>query len=483
MNPRWIPLVLAAALAGCNLAPIYERPAAPVPGNLPQGEAYPALADDNAVIADSGWRDFFTEPALRDVIELALLNNRDLRVALANVEQARAQYGVQRAALFPAISADAGLDASRSRNSGNGDEDGGSGGVQRSYAANVGLAAFELDLFGRLRNLSAAAQEEFLATAAAQQTTRISLIAEVASAYVSLASAREQLSITRQALASRQRVLELTRARQRAGVASGLDTRQADTSYQQVRADVAQFTANAAQARNALILLVGGEVPDALLPSDLEQPALTLASLPIGLPSDVLLARPDVRAAEHRLMAQHANIGAARAAFFPRISLSAVLGTAGGSLSDLFSAGSRTWSFAPGANLPLFDGGANRNNLDFAQASRDAAVATYEQTIQIAFREVADALARRATIDEQVQAQQDLTRSAAEALAIAEARYRVGSDTFLNVLSSQQTLQSAQVNRVTSSATRASNMIELYRALGGGQLEADEDGTAVGSSR
>ena len=479
MKPCRIALALVAALAGCNLAPVYERPAAPMPMSLPQGPDYPVLADGSTMIADIGWRAFFTEPALREVIELALANNRDLRIALANVERARAQYGVQRSFLLPSISADAGLDAGRSGLGGGDDGEGNDSGVQRRYSATVGLAAFELDLFGRLRNLSAAAQEQYLATEAAQQTTRISLIAEVASAYVTLAAAREQLSITRQALDSRLRVLELTRARQRAGIASGLDTRQADTSYQQVRADVAQFTADAAQTLNALRVLVGSDVPDALLPANLAQQPLTLPSLPVGLDSSVLLSRPDVRAAEHDLIAQHANIGAARAAFFPRLSLTAALGTVSGSLSDLTGSGTRTWSFAPVVSLPLFDGGANRNNLDLAQAGRAAAVANYERTIQTAFREVSDALARRGSIDEQVQAQRDLTRSAGEALNIAEARYRVGTDTFLNVLSSQQTLQAAEVDRVAASATRESNMIELYRALGGGLLDTNEAATAT----
>ncbi len=477
----WILPGLLSSLSACNLAPIYQRPDAPVPTNLPQGESYPALASGSTVITETAWQDFFIGPALRQVIELALVNNRDLRLAVANVEQARAQYGVQRSALWPAISADAGLSATRdgsTASTGNpadaGDvsgnlDSGGSRSVRRSYDASIGLSAFELDLFGRLRNLSEAARQELLATAQAQQTTRISLIAEVATAYVSLASAREQLRITRDSLESRRRVLELTRARQSAGVASGLDTRQADTSYQQVRSDVALFTSNAAQARNALVLLVGSAVPEALLPIDLQQP-LTLDSLPIGLASDVLLTRPDVRAAEHRLIAQHANIGAARAAFFPRVSLTALFGVASDSLSGLFDSGSGTWSFSPGVNLPLFDGGFNRSNLAYARASRESAIATYEQAVQTAFREVADALARRGTIDEQLQAQQALMQSSSEALEISEARYRVGTDTFLNVLLSQQTLQSAQINRVTSSATRESSMIELYRALGGGQL-------------
>lgn len=453
---RLIPLA-ALLLAGCNLAPQYVRPAPPIPPALPLADGATQSA------AEIGWRDFFTDPKLRDVIALALDNNRDLRVALANVEQARAQYRIRRADQFPALSASGGLLYQRQQL-----VSGTTGGSATSdrYTASVGLSAFEIDLFGRMRNLSKAALEQYLATEEARKTARISLIAEVATSYLTLAADREHLRIARETLAAQQKMLDLTRARQRLGVASGLDTRQAQTSYEQARADIAAFTTDADQDKNALDLLVGAVVAEDLLPAGIA-PA-TQATLPVGVSSAVLLGRPDVRGTEHLLIAQNANIGAARAAFFPNISLTAALGTVSSGLSGLFSAGTGTWSVAPSIVQPIFDGGANRAGLQSAKAARDAALATYEKAIQTAFREVADALARHATIDEQVAAQGALAKAASESLTIAEGRYRLGSDSYLTTLTAQQTLYAARQNLATIELVAGTNMVELYRAFGGG---------------
>jgi multidrug efflux system outer membrane protein len=456
--PRLIPLA-ALLLAGCNLAPRYVRPPAPIPAALPRADGAAQSA------AEIGWRDFFTDAKLREVIALALDNNRDLRVALANVEQARAQYRIRRADQLPALSANGGVTYQRQPLT---SSNGGVGGAITGgrYTAGIGLSAFEIDLFGRMRNLSKAALEQYLATDEARKTAQITLIAEVATSYLQLAANREHLRIARDTLAAEQKTLDLTRARQRMGVASGLDTRQARTSYEQARADIAAFTTAAEQEKNALDLLVGATVSEAMLPAGITPVAQ--ASLPVGVSSAVLLGRPDVLGAEHRLIAQNANIGAARAAFFPNISLTAAVGTLSSGLSGLFSAGTGTWSFAPSIVQPIFAGGANVAGLRSAEAARDAALATYEKAIQTAFREVADALARRATIDEQIAAQRALTQAAAESLTIAEGRYRLGSDSYLATLTAQQTLYAARQTLASTELIVGTNMVELYRAFGGG---------------
>ncbi|HWL46326.1 MAG TPA: efflux transporter outer membrane subunit [Sphingomonadaceae bacterium] len=458
--PRLIPLA-ALLLAGCNLAPSYSRPQPPIPATLPLAAGG---GEEAGSIAGIGWRDFFTDSKLRDVIALALANNRDLRIALANVEQARAQYRIRRADLFPALSASGGLVYQRQPSVAGASTTGRE--ISERYTAGVGLSAFEIDLFGRTRNLSKAALETYLATEEARKTVRISLIAEVATAYLALAADREHLRIARETLAAQEAMLDLTQARQRVGVASGLDTRQARTSYEQARADIAAFTTAVDQDRNALDLLVGATVADTWLPDGIAP--VTQTALPVGVSSTVLLGRPDVQAAEHLLIAQNANIGAARAAFFPNISLTAALGTVSAGLSGLFGAGTGTWSVAPSIVQPIFDGGANRAGLRSAEAARDAALAGYEKAIQTAFREVADALARHATIGEQVAAQRALERAAAESLRIAEGRYRLGTDSYLATLTAQQTLYAARQNRAAIELTAGANMVELYRAFGGG---------------
>ncbi|WP_426256041.1 efflux transporter outer membrane subunit [Sphingomonas sp. DC2300-3] len=490
-------LLGASALAGCNLAPKYVRPEGAVPAALPQGGVYPAAATDAPDVSKIGWQTFFTDDRLRKTIALGLENNRDLRVAAANVLQARAQYRIQRADLVPSTTvsgsgtytnnifggASAGAGAGAGSGAGAGAGAGTGGGVGAGaggaavgsnssnlefYSVNAGFSAFELDLFGRVRNLNRAALEQYFATEEAQRAARISLIAEIATAWATLGSDQDQLRISQETLKAFEQSLELTRAQFRIGVASELEARQAETSYQSARNDIAVLKTRVAQDKNALDLLVGAPVTADLLPQGLGNGDAALQVLPAGLSSEVLLRRPDVLQAEHQLIAQNANIGAARAALFPRISLTATLGTISTALSGLFAGGSFTYTGAPSVSLPLFDGGRLRGNVDYARASQQAAVSTYEKTVQTAFREVADALAQRGTIDEQIAAQTARVGAANVALRISDARYRAGVESFLNTLDSQRSAYAAQQQLVTTRLTRISNLVELYRSLGGG---------------
>jgi multidrug efflux system outer membrane protein len=504
MNSKCVLALLAAtALAGCNLAPKYVRPVGAVPAVLPQGGVYPVAATDAPDITRIGWRAFFTDDRLRNTIALGLDNNRDLRIAAANVLQARAQYRIQRADLVPsttlsgsgtytnniqgaagALGGAAGGGTGGGTGTGTGTGTGGVGaGVGSSssnlefYSVNAGFSAFELDLFSRVRNLSRAALEQYFATEEAQRSTRISLIAEIATAWLTYASDQDQLRISQESLKSFEQSLELTRAQFRIGVASELEARQSETSYQTARNDIAVLRTRLAQDKNALDLLVGAPVTTELLPQGLGEGGAALKALPGGITSDVLLRRPDVLQAEHQLIAQNANIGAARAALFPRISLTATLGTISTALSGLFAGGSFTYTGAPSVSLPLFDGGRLRGNVQVAEAQQQAAVSTYERTVQTAFREVADALAQRGTIDEQVSAQTARVNAASVALRISDARYRAGVESFLNTLDSQRTAYAAQQQLVTTRLNRESNLVELYRSLGGGLADDDVEGT------
>jgi multidrug efflux system outer membrane protein len=460
-------LALSTALAGCNLAPTYVRPVGAVPAALPSGGVYPPAATDAADVSRIGWRDFFTDPRLRSVIESGIANNRDLRIAAGNVLQARAQARVQRADLLPTVNATG--SATFTNNATGAGAAGGTGSTDvEIYSLNAGVSAFEADLFGRVRNLSRAAQEQYFASEEAQRATRISLIAEIATAWLTMASDQDQLRISRQTLGAFEETRRLTSEQFRIGVASELEARQADTNYQSARNDIAALTTRVAQDQNALNLLVGTTVPLEQLPDGLGVSSATRDALPGDISSDVLLRRPDVLQAEHQLIAENANIGAARAAFFPTISLTATVGTISTALSGLFGGGSFTYSAGPSIGLPLFDGGRNRGNLDYAKASQQVAVATYEKAIQTAFREVADTLAQRGTIDEQVSAQTARANSAQVAARLSDARYRAGVDSFLVSLDAQRTAYAAQQQLVTTRLSRASNLIELYRSLGGG---------------
>jgi len=465
-NLAFLSLVPAVILGGCDLAPRYQRPALAVPSALPTGGAYPAADGQAADVAAIGWRDFFTDERLRQVIALGLAYNRDLRVAAANVLQARALYRAQRADLLPTVGANATANVSHGALSGGGAR--GGAGTSHDYSVDVGVSSFELDLFGRVRNLSRAAQESWFATQAAQDATRISLIAEIASAWLALGSDRDQLALSKVTLTSFQQSVDITRAQFEKGIASELDVKQAETNLQDARFDVAQLTTQIAQDQNALNLLAGTTVAEALQPGGLADHDFTLAALPAGVSSAVLLKRPDVLQAEDQLKAQNANIGAARAAFFPTISLTGAAGTASTALTGLFTGGSWAWNASGGGALTIFDFGRNRANLRYAEASRDAAVATYEKSVQTAFREVSDALAQRGTIGAQIDARAAKVAAAGDAARLSEARYRNGIDSFLTLLDSQRTLYAAQQSLVETRLARETNLVALYSALGGG---------------
>ncbi|MET0362307.1 MAG: efflux transporter outer membrane subunit, partial [Sphingobium sp.] len=394
------------ALAACDMAPRYVRPAAPVPLATPHGPAYSVsgAASDASALVETAWADFFTDARLQGVIRLSLANNRDVRLAIAKVEQARAQYRIQRADLLPTVAASGGATYQKSPFGAVGASGGGTGAAAAGsgrvdiYSAQIGISSWEIDLFGRVRNLSRAAQEQFFAEQENRNAAQVALVAEVATAWLTMAADQEQLRIARATEATFRQTVGLTTARFEAGVTSELEVRQARTTYDQARADIAQLTTQVAQDQNALNLLAGTTVEAGLLPAGLPKERVTIDRLPADLSSEILLRRPDVAAAEHQLIAANANIGAARAAFFPRLSLTAALGTISLGLSNLFKDGSEQWSVAPSASLPIFDYGRNLGNLRYAKATRDALVATYEKTVQTAFREVADALARRGTI-------------------------------------------------------------------------------------
>lgn len=494
MTKPLISLLLGTAmLAGCNLAPKYERPGGAIPATLPQGGVYPAAATDAVDVSRIGWRDFFLDPRLRQVIETGIANNRDLRIAAGNVLQARAQYRVQRADLLPTINAGgtatytnnifgAGAAAGGSTGGGGGGGVGAGPGATSTqdleiYQATVGLSAFELDLFGRVRNLSRAAQEQYFASEEAQRSARISLIAEIATAWVTMAADQEQLRLSRETLGTFKETLRLTSEQFRVGIGSELEVRQADTNYQGAVSDIAALEATVALDQNALNLLVGTTVPQEQLPEGLSAEPATRDALPSDVSSEVLLRRPDVLQAEHQLIAENANIGAARAAFFPTISLTASLGTLSTALSGLFKDGSYNYSVSPGASLPLFDFGRRTGNLEYAKASQKVAVATYEKAIQTAFREVSDALAQRGKIGDQVRAQSGRAQSAQVAAKLSDARFRAGVDSFLTSLDAQRTAYAAEQQLVSTRLAQAGNLVELYRSLGGGL----EEGTTPAS--
>lgn len=443
------------ALAGCNMAPAYVRPAMPVPARLPSGEAYaPAQASEKAGLP---WTQLVSDTHLHTVIERALANNRDLRAAIANIQSARAQYKVQRAAQLPTLTADTAASFTRQNDN-----------RQNSYSADLGFSAFEIDLFGRVRNLTQSALETYLATEEGARSTRITLIAETATAYATLAADQALLALSRETQASAQRTLDLTRSLNVAGLSGKLDVHQAETTVEQAASDVAANITQVAQDRNALDLLVGAPVEDALLPQSLDGLIAGVAKVPAGLTSDVLLQRPDVLQAEHQLKAANADIGAARAAMFPTISLTSAIGVASSALSSLFTGGGFAWSASPSASLPIF-GGPNRGNLDYSKAQRDLYVAQYEKAVQTAFQEVADGLARAGTIDAQQAAQRRLVTASQRAYDLADQRYRAGIDTFLTALTSQRSLYSARQSAIATDLALVSNRVLLYRVIGADQ--------------
>jgi len=466
------PLALAMLMTGCvNLAPKYERPAAPVAGAFPTVEGTvhsgnPVAAEAPATIA---WQRFFADARLQQLIQMALANNRDLRVSILNIEQARAAFQIQRAARFPAVNA--GLTASRASTPGNAP-------LTSVYQAGLSVSAFELDLFGRVRNLSDAALAQYLATEEARKTAQISLIATVANTYLALLADKELLDLTQQTLKTREESLRLSQLRFDNGVISKLDLQQAVSLVEQARTVLAQQQRLIAQDTNALTLLVGQTIPDNL-PAGPTLAATNLPDLPAGLPSDLLISRPDIRSAEQQLIAANADIGAARANYFPRISLTGSAGSASSELSGLFKSGSFGWSFAPQAILPLFDFGARRAGVESAVAGRDIAVARYEKSIQTAFREVSDALAGQATFSEQLRAQQAVAAAENDRFNLSDLRYRNGTASYLDLLDAQRSLFTAQQQAIEANLARLQNQVTLYRVLGGGWTEPAGNTTAA----
>jgi NodT family efflux transporter outer membrane factor (OMF) lipoprotein len=459
-----LPLTMALVLAGCvNLAPKYERPAAPVAAGFPTVAGTVASGNPvaNEAPANIAWQRFFADARLQQLIQMALANNRDLRVSILNIEQARAAFQIQRAARFPAVNA--GLTANRQGTPGDAP-------LSSVYQAGLSVTAFELDLFGRVRNLSDAALAQYLATEEARKSAQISLIATVANTYLALLADDELLALTQQTLKTREESLRLTRLRFENGVISKLDLQQAVSLVEQARTVLAQQQRQRAQDANALTLLVGQPIPDTL-PAGGTLAATDLPDLPAGMPSDLLIARPDIRAAEQQLIAANADIGAARANYFPRISLTGSAGSASSELSGLFKGGSFGWSFAPQAILPLFDFGARRAGVESAKAGRDIAVARYEKSIQTAFREVSDALAGQATFSEQLRAQQAVAAAEADRFNLSDLRYRNGTASYLDLLDAQRSLFTAQQQAIEANLARLQNQVTLYRVLGGGWSE------------
>jgi outer membrane protein, multidrug efflux system len=473
--------VAAAVLAGCTMAPRYERPAAPVAptfedgAGTPTGEAASPAAPGGAegasqtAAAEIGWRSFFPDSQLQSLIDRSLANNRDLRVAALNVEAARAVYRIQRADLLPAVDVSGQASSQRIPTS---LSQTGETFVARQYSATVGVTAFELDLFGRVRSLQRSALEQYLSLDETRQSAHLSLVSEVANAWLTLVADRELLNLTRETLQSQQSSFDLTRLRFNSGVVSELDLHQAEIALRTAEANIAIYTRRVEQDRNALTLLVGEPLPPALESEEKSiESQLFAQELPAGLPADLLERRPDIRAAEHVLLARNADIGAARAAFFPRITLTGSYGQAHSELNGLFDTSQRVWSFAPQITLPIFSGGANVANLDLANVRKRIEIARYEQAIQSAFREVSDALVARRTLNQQLTAQEALTRAASESYRLSDMRYRSGVESYLNTLIAQRDLYQAQQALIDLRLAQASNTISLYKALGGGWRE------------
>ena len=455
---RSLSLLAALALAGCTMIPDYERPAPPVP------DAFPGEATAGAAAADLEWRGFLLDERLRAVVEQALAGNRDLRIAALNVERVGALLRIQRAGLTPGIGVQAA--GQRSRLPEQMTESGEAETVERD-AVEVGFLSWEIDLFGRIRSLSASALEQYLATEASERAARSALVAATASSWLRLAADLESLRLAEATVAAQLDALDMIRASRDAGVASDLELRQAESQIEAARVSRSEIAGALSVDRHALELLLGGPLAPELEPDGLAALAGT-AEIAAGLPSEVLLGRPDILAAEHRLRAANADIGAARAAFFPRLSLTAALGTLAPGVSDLFGSGTRTWRVEPLIQTPIFAGGGLRANLRATKLEREIAVALYEKASQTAFAEVADALALRATLAEQRAAQDALVAALEETLRLSEERFRAGIDSYLGVLVAQQALYRAQQASVQLLLAERANRIVLYKALGGG---------------
>jgi multidrug efflux system outer membrane protein len=474
MSRKIASLLIATAavlLGACTLEPRYHRPIAPVP-------ALESAARGGTAAADIGWREFFVDPQLQQLIALALANNRDLRVAALNVQSAQAHYRIQRAGLFPTIDASAveqvdqfpgGVIGALLPGGAVSETTGGT--TLRFYDVGIGFTSYELDFFGRIRSLNHAALQQYFSYGETRRSVQLTLVAEVATVYLTLLTDQTLLDTTRETLKNQNESYALTKRMFGAGTTTELALRQAESTVDTARANVAQYMRRLTEDRDALQLLLGAPMPEGIDFSGGLDRGTMVVELDEGIPSDVLVHRPDVLAAEHQLQSANAQIGAARAAFFPAISLTGSFGTASTQLSGLFKGDSRIWTFSPQISLPLFAGGANVANLQATELARDTAVAQYEKAIQSAFREIADALAARSTLDEQLLAQQALVAASAQAYQLAEMRFRGGVDNYLSALDAQRTLYSVQQQLQSVRLLRLQNLVTLYKALGGGLLE------------
>ena len=467
---RALSLASAVALAGCmSLAPPYQQPALPVPATFPGATGNGA----GASAAETGWHDYFADPELRELITTALDNNRDLRLAMQRVEEARALYGIRRADQLPTL----GVEADLARQRVPADVSGVGRAVTASqYTVGVGIATWELDFWGRVANLREAALQNYLASDAAREAVQLTLIEQVANTYLALRELDERLALTHETIASREQSYRIFSRRYQVGAISKLDLTQVETLWRQALALGTELEQAREQQANGLQLLVGAPVDVPPAAAKLDDNAV-MRDLPAGLPSDLLTNRPDIVAAEYQLRAANANIGSARAEFFPRITLTGAFGTASTQLSGLFSGPNKMWSFGPSVSLPIFDRGRRSANLAAVTSQRDQAITSYEQAIQSAFRDVADALARRGTIDAQVTADRNNVEHSLDNYRLTDARYKGGIDTFLDSLIAQRSLYGAQRAYVATELTKATNLVDLYTALGGdATLDATADG-------
>ncbi len=473
-----IAVAVALFAAGCTMAPKYERPAAPVTATFPTGGVYDtqpgatqpdaagARSANGQAAADIGWRNFFVDSRMQRLIEIALKNNRDLRVSVLNMQASQAQYRIVRAGLMPTLNAAASETKSRTPK----DLSFLNQTISNQYS--VGLnASWEIDFFGRVQSLKDQALAQYLATAQARKAAEISLVSQVADQYLTVLELDDLLKVTQNTLTTAQESYRITKLQFDNGTGSELDLRQAQTVVEQASANLQQQARLRAQAENALVLLVGEPLPADLPPGLTLGDQNLLTDIPAGLPSDLLTRRPDIMEAEQNLLAANANIGAARAAFFPRVSLTGNFGTLSPTLGGLFKPGSAAWGFSPSITLPIFEGGQNKANLDLANIQKNVQIATYEKAIQTAFREVADGLAARGTYDQQIQALERNTFAEQRRLDLSNLRYKNGVDSYLSVLTAQTDLYSAQQSLITARMQRLQNLVGLYQALGGGWIE------------
>jgi multidrug efflux system outer membrane protein len=461
-------------VAGCSLQPPYRRPDAPVVLAYPGGDAYPSQSGGSAnslPAVEIGWRDFLTDARLQRLVEIALANNRDLRVAALNVAQVQAQFRIQRAALFPQVGGFADSSATRTPAS---VAASGKATVTHDYSIGASVA-WELDFFGRLRSLNDQALQQYFATVQARKAFEILLVSQVADQYLTTLAFDELLAVTQRTLATAQESYKLTLLQFQTGTGTELALRQAQTVVEQAKANHSAQVRGRAQAENALVLLLGQPLPADLPPAVALNAQAILADIPAGLPSDLLTRRPDVMQAEALLRAANANIGAARAAFFPTISLTGNLGTASASLGGLFAGGSAAWSFLPSITVPIFEAGKLQANLDVATLQKDINIARYEKAIQTAFSEVANGLAARGTYNDEVASLERVAEAEQRTLDLSQLQFKNGVASYIAVLTAQTGLYGAQSTLVTTRLARLTSLVDLYRVLGGGWMEHTGD--------